>query len=138
MPESPLPEAALEFLRKPNPAVMATVNKKGQPVSVATWYLLDDDGHLMFCMNTDRARLKHLRENGHVALTAFAADDFGSHLSLQGHVVSIEPDEGFAGIDRLARHYLGTDYPAREAPLVTVRVAIDKWFGWSGGRLREF
>jgi hypothetical protein len=89
-------------------------------------------------MNTDRARLKHLRDNGLVALTAFAADDFGTHISLQGHVVSIEPDEGLADIDRLSRHYLGTDYPARESPLVTVRVAIDRWFGWSGGRARRY
>lgn len=138
MSDLPLPEAALAFLRKPNPAVMATVSKRGVPASVATWYLIDDDGHVLLCMNADRARLKHLQSNGHVALTAFAADDFGSHLSIQGHVVSIEPDEEFADIDRLSRHYLGNDYPAKDSPLVTVRVAIDRWFGWSGGQRREY
>ena len=131
---APLPESASTFLRKPNPAVMATVTANGRPVSVATWYLIEDDGLLMLCMNADRARLKHLQNNGHVSLTVLAADDFGTHVSVQGHVVSIKPDEGLADIDRLSRHFLGKDYPARESPLVTVHVEIDRWFGWSGGR----
>ncbi|MDV7243694.1 MULTISPECIES: pyridoxamine 5'-phosphate oxidase family protein [Rhodococcus] len=136
--DAPLPEAALTFLRKPNPAVMATVTSNGRPVSVATWYLREDDGLLMLCMNADRARLKHLQNNGHVSLTVLAADDFGTHVSIQGHVVSIRPDEGLGDIDRLSRHFLGKDYPARERPLVTVHVEIDRWFGWSGGRPLEY
>ena len=138
MSNAPLPETALTFLRKPNPAVMATVTSDDRPVSVATWYLIEDDGLLMLCMNADRARLKHLQTNGHVSLTVLAADDFGTHVSVQGHVVSIKPDEGLADIDRLSRHYLGKDYPARESPLVTVRAEIDRWFGWSGGRPLEY
>ena len=138
MSNDPLPEAALAFLRRPNPAVMATVTATGRPVSVATWYLIEDDGLLMLCMNADRARLKHLRNHGHVSLTALAADDFGTHLSVQGRVVSIKPDMGLADIDRLSRHYLGKDYPARESPLVTVHVAIDRWFGWSKGRALRY
>lgn len=113
---------------------MATVTAKGRPVSVATWYLIEDDGRLMLCMNADRARLKHLQNNGFVSLTVLGADDFGSHVSIQGHVVSIEPDLGFADIDRLARHFTGEEYRARTHPLVTVQVEIDRWFGWSGGR----
>jgi len=134
---TPLPEAVLAFLRKPNPAVMATVTSTGRPVTVATWYLVEDDETLMLCMNADRARLKHLRSNGHVSLTVLKPDDFGTHLSVQGHVVSIKPDEGLADIDRLSRLYLGKDYPAREHPLVTVHVAVDRWFGWSGGQRAE-
>lgn len=137
MPDAPLPEAALAFLRQPNPATMSTVTSDGRPVSVATWYLLDDDQRLVLCMNADRARLKHLRRNGHVSLTAIGADDPGTHVSVQGHVVSIEPDEGLAVIDRMSRHFLGKDYPARESPLVAVHVEVDRWFGWSGGRTLE-
>ena len=77
MPDAPLPEAALASLRKPNPAVMATVTATGRPVSVATWYLIEDDGLLMLCMNAGRARLKHLRNHGHVSLTASVSRDHG-------------------------------------------------------------
>ncbi|TQK27960.1 PPOX class probable F420-dependent enzyme [Arthrobacter sp. SLBN-53] len=129
----PLPETTLTFLRRPNPAVMATVTSDGRPVSVATWYLIEDDGLLLLCMNDDRARLRHLKNNGHVSLTVLAADDFGTHVSVQGRVVSIKPDDGLTDIGRLSRHFLGRDYPARDRPLVTVHVEIDRWFGWSGG-----
>ncbi|MEV4864676.1 pyridoxamine 5'-phosphate oxidase family protein [Streptomyces ossamyceticus] len=138
MSDEPLPDAALAILPKPNPAVMATVTSKGRPVSVATWYLIEEHGRLMLCMNADRARLKHLQSNGYVALTVLVADDFGTHISLQGHVVSIKSDEGLADMDRLSRHFLGRDYPAKDSPLVTVHVAIDRWFGWSGGRPLQY
>lgn len=89
---------------------MATVTADGRPVSVVTWYLIEDDGLLMLCMNADRARLKHLQNNGHVSLTVLAADDFGS-ISRSRDTSSIKPDEGLADIDRLSRHFLGKDIP---------------------------
>ncbi|MDR6200905.1 PPOX class probable F420-dependent enzyme [Microbacterium sp. SORGH_AS428] len=138
MPEAPLPEAAFTFLRQPNPAVMATVTSKGKPVSVPTWYLIEDDGRIMLCMNSDRARLKHLRSNGYVSLTVLDPTNWGTHLSVQGHVVSIEPDEGFVNIDRLSQHFHGKEYPAKDSPLVTVHLEIDRWLGWAGGRASQF
>jgi hypothetical protein len=38
MSEPPLPGAAVAMLRKPNPPVMTTLRRDGQPVSTATWY----------------------------------------------------------------------------------------------------
>jgi Pyridoxamine 5'-phosphate oxidase len=43
MSSEPMPDAVIELLRQPNPAVMATVAADGRPVSVATWYLFEDD-----------------------------------------------------------------------------------------------
>jgi hypothetical protein len=37
VPKPPLPADAVDLLRRPNPAVMATVTPSGAPVSVATW-----------------------------------------------------------------------------------------------------
>ena len=42
MPPAPIPPEIEEFLRKPNPAVVATVRPDGSPHSVATWYDLVD------------------------------------------------------------------------------------------------
>ena len=43
MPTSPLPDELRDFLAKPNPSVIATLRPDGQPVTVATWYVLDGD-----------------------------------------------------------------------------------------------
>lgn len=135
MPSKPLPESVVELLRRPNPAVMATVAADGRPVSVATWYLLEDDGRILLGLDATRARLKHLRADPRVSLTVLAADDWYTHVSVQGRVVSIADDEGLRDIDRLAKHYNGTEYPNRTSPRVTCQVEIERWHAW--GRLRE-
>ncbi|WP_299039080.1 TIGR03618 family F420-dependent PPOX class oxidoreductase [uncultured Pseudokineococcus sp.] len=130
MATPPLPDDVAELLARPNPAVMATVAADGRPVTVATWYLVEDDGRVLLGLDAGRARLDHLRRDGRVSLTALAEGDWYTHVSVQGRVVSIEDDEGLAGIDRLSRHYTGEDYPARDRPRVLVRVEVERWHGW--------
>src|SRR5919112_3607536 len=109
----PLPDRVLDLLRLPNPAVMATVAADGRPVTVATWYLLEDERHVLLGLDAGRARLKHMRADPRVSLTVLAQDDWYTHVSLQGRVTSIADDEGLRDIDRLSRHYTGGDYPNR-------------------------
>ncbi|MEV4641283.1 PPOX class F420-dependent oxidoreductase [Actinoplanes sp. NPDC049548] len=134
MPTTPLPEQVAELLRRPNPAVMATVAADGRPVTVATWYLFEDDGHVLLGLDAKRARLKHLHADPRVSLTVLANDDWYTHVSLQGRVVSLTDDVGLRDIDRLARHYTGKEYPNRERPRVSAQVEIERWHVW--GKLR--
>ena len=129
MPEPPLPHDVLELLRRPNPAVMATVDRQGRPVTVATWYLLEDDGRVLLNLDAARARLQHLRDDPHVSLTALA-ENWYTHVSVQGHVVEIVDDVDLVDIDRLSTHYGGRPYPNRDRPRVSVRFEIDRWHGW--------
>ena len=129
MPTPPLPDRVVELLRRPNPAVMATLAKDGRPVSVATWYLFEDDGRILLNLDAERARLKHIRKDPRVALTVLA-DDWYTHVSLQGRVVSLVDDEDLRDIDRLARHYTGKPYSNRQRPRVSAYVEIDRWHGW--------
>jgi PPOX class probable F420-dependent enzyme len=137
MPSTPLPQNALDLLAKPNPAVMATLAADGRPVTVATWYLLEPDGTILLGLDAGRARLSHLRRDPRVSLTALAEGDWYTHISVQGHVVSIVDDEGLRDIDRLSQHYTGKPYRNRESPRVSVHVAVDRWHGWSGGTAIE-
>ncbi len=130
MPSTPMPAKLLELLAQPNPAVMATLAKDGRPVTVATWYLLESDGTILLGLDAARARLNHLRRDPRVALTALASGDWYTHVSVQGHVASIEADEGLRDIDRLSEHYTGGPYPNRERPRVSVHMTIDHWHGW--------
>ncbi|MFI1995620.1 TIGR03618 family F420-dependent PPOX class oxidoreductase [Actinoplanes sp. NPDC020271] len=134
MSAKPLPENVLALLRRPNPAVMATVAADGRPVTVATWYLLEDDGRVLLGLDATRARIKHLRADPRVSLTVLADDDWYTHVSLQGRVGPITDDTGLAQIDRLSRHYTGRDYPNRESPRVATHLTIESWHVW--GKLR--
>src|SRR5689334_19471675 len=133
MPATPVPQPVLEFLARPNPAVMATVAADGMPVSVATWYLVEPDGTILLGLDAERARLEHLRRDPRVSLTALAEHDWYTHVSMQGRVVSIADDEGLRDIDRLSQHYTGKPYRNRQRPRVSAHVEIERWHGWSGG-----
>ena len=130
-----MPDHVIELLRQPNPAVMATVAADGRPVTVATWYLLEDDGRVLLGLDATRARLKHMRTDPRISLTVLAEGNWYTHVSLQGRVDSIVDDEGLRDIDRLARHYTGNAYPNRESPRVSAQVSIERWHGW--GKMRE-
>jgi PPOX class probable F420-dependent enzyme len=133
MPSAPVPAHLLEFLGKPNPAVMATIAADGRPVTVATWYLLEEDATILLGLDARRARLEHLRRDPRVSLTALDDDDWYTHLSVQGRVVSIEDDVGLRDTDRLSMHYTGRQYRNRERARVSVHVEIERWHGWSAG-----
>ncbi|QUH00568.1 PPOX class F420-dependent oxidoreductase [Saccharopolyspora erythraea] len=132
MSESDLPRQALDVLARPNPAVIATVNAEGDPVTVATWYLWEN-GQVLVNMDGGRARLKHLRRDPRVSLTVLNDDDWYQHVSLRGKVVRMADDPDLADIDRLARHYLGKPYPDRDRPRVSAWIQVSSWHGWNMG-----
>jgi PPOX class probable F420-dependent enzyme len=132
MPKPPLPDAAVALLRQPNPAVIAVRRPDGHPASVATWYLLEDDGTVLVSMDAARARLRWIREHPFVSLTVLKEDQWYTHVSLRGHVARWEDDEqrALADIDRLARHYTGKAFGDRVSPRVSAWVEITHWHGW--------
>jgi PPOX class probable F420-dependent enzyme len=124
----PVPENIAAILARPNPAVMATVRPDGAPVSVATWYLYED-GRVLLNLDGTRKRLEHLRADPRVSLTVLDGDSWYRHISLQGRV-TITPDEGLAGIDRLSIHYGGNPYPNRKNPRFDAWMEIESFHAW--------
>jgi PPOX class probable F420-dependent enzyme len=129
VPTAPLPDDVLALLAKPNPAVITTLRPDGQPVSVATWYLLDD-GRILVNMDEGRRRLRYLRQDPRVSLTALDESSWYTHVSLQGRVVELREDVGLVDIDRLSTHYGGRPYPTRDRVRVSAWIEIDSWHGW--------
>lgn len=128
MAKPPVPENIAAILARPNPAVMATVRPDGAPVSVATWYLYED-GRVLLNLDGTRKRLEHLRADPRVSLTVLDGDSWYRHISLQGRV-TITPDEGLAGIDRLSIHYGGNPYPNRKNPRFDAWMEIESFHAW--------
>jgi PPOX class probable F420-dependent enzyme len=130
MPRAPLSDAARDLLRRPNPAVIAVIRPDGQPVTVATWYLVEDDGRILVNMDAGRRRNAYMRSDPRVSLTALKEGAWYTHISVQGRIVEWRDDPEFVDIDRLSRHYGGRDYPNRSRPRVSALIEIDRWHGW--------
>ena len=123
-----LPPQVEEFLRRPNPAVIAVIRPDGFPMTVATWYDWDD-GRILVNMLAARARLRWMRGNPKVSLTVLG-DDWYTHVSLYGEVVTIEDDADLSGIDRLAMRYTGKPFRNRKVHRVNAWIDPLGWHGW--------
>lgn len=134
MATPPLPDHVLELLSQPNHAVMATVRADGQPVSVATWYLVEN-GRILINLDAGRKRLDHLRRDPRVTLTALKDGDWYTHVSIQGRVVEMKDDTDLVDVDRLAMHYNGRPYPNRQRARISAWIEIDSWHGWGSAQV---
>lgn len=129
MPTTAMPESVVEFLGRPNMAVIATVRPDGQPVSVPTWYLFED-GRVLVNMDEGRRRLDYLRRDPRVSLSVLDPDDWITHVSMQGRVAEMVDDPRLVDIDRLSQRYLGRPYHNRERGRVSAWIDVDRWHGW--------
>jgi PPOX class probable F420-dependent enzyme len=132
MPEAPVPQDVAEFLRRANPAIVASLRGDGSPHSVATWYDWEDDGRILLSMDESRLRLGFMRRDPRVALTVLDAEDWGRHVSLLGRVDAINEDVGLRDIDRLAVRYTGEPFRTRDRHRYSAWVHVDAWHGWDG------
>ena len=132
MPRVPVPPELDEFLRLPNPAVVATLRPDGSPHTVPTWYDWQD-GRVLLNMEDTRLRLRYLRRDPRAALSVLGSGEDGwyRHVSLLGRVTSIADDASLEDIDRLALRYTGKPFRKRDKPRVSAWLEPERWHGWS-------
>ena len=118
----------IEFLNKPNPAVIASIRPDGFPMTVATWYDWQD-GLILVNMRDSRSRLRWMRLNPKVSLTVLD-ENWYRHVSLYGNVVKIADDVDLRDIDRLSRRYGGAPFANRAAKRVSAWIEPLGWHGW--------
>jgi PPOX class probable F420-dependent enzyme len=135
VPTGPVPDDLQEFLRGPNPCVVATIRPDGELHTAATWYEWLDDGTVLLNMDASRVRLGHMRADPRVALTVLHEGNWYSHVSVIGRVREIRPDPGLVDIDRLATRYTGKPYRDRGRDSWTAIVEVTRWHTW--GELRR-
>ena len=131
MPKTPVPAELDEFLRQPNPAVIATLRQAGSPHTAATWYLWEA-GRVLVNMDPSRRRLALLRRDPRASITILGGDGWHRHVTLEGRAVSIEPDPDLEDIDRLARHYTGDAFGTRTRPRVSAWIEVESFHAWAG------
>jgi PPOX class probable F420-dependent enzyme len=124
-----MPDEVRTLLEKPNPAVITSVRPDGQPVSVATWYVMDGD-RVLVNMDEGRKRLDYLRKDPRVSITVLDDAGWNTHVSMQGRIVELSDDTDMSGIDRIAKHYTGKPYYNRDRGRVNAWIDVDRWHGW--------
>jgi PPOX class probable F420-dependent enzyme len=118
-----------ELMRRPNPAVVATLRPDGSPHTVATWYLWDGE-RVLLNMDESRARLGFMRRDPRVSLTVLDAESWYRQVTLIGRVAELLDDDGLADIDLLSRHYGGEPFRDRESRRVSAWVEVESWHLW--------
>jgi PPOX class probable F420-dependent enzyme len=129
MPKPPLPGPVEDLLAQPYLAVIASIRPDGQPVTVPTWFLYED-GRILVNMDEGRRRLEYLRREPRVSLSVVDANDWITHVSLQGRVVEMVADPDLGDIDRLSQRYVSKPYHNRKRGRVSAWIEIDHWHGW--------
>jgi PPOX class probable F420-dependent enzyme len=132
MPKPPLPPKLDEFLKQPNPSVIASLKADGSPHTAATWYLWED-GRVLVNMEDSRKRLEHLRRDPRVSITVLGQDLWYRHVTLSGRATLVDDPE-FEDIDRLCRHYMGEAYSNREHARVSAWIEVESWHAWEFGK----
>ena len=84
---------------------------------------------MLLNLDGTRKRLEHLRADPRVSRTVLDGVTMYPHIIIHGPV-TITPDEGLAGLDRLATHYTGSPYPNRENPRFDAWLEIDSYHAW--------
>jgi PPOX class probable F420-dependent enzyme len=122
--ETKLPARAVELLRKPVLAHIATVMRDGSPQVTPVW--VDTDGDYIL-VNTAEGRVKtrNLKRNHHVALSITdPTSPLASSLIVRGTVVEIITEGADEHISFLARKYTGAERHSNRRAEVRVILRI--------------
>lgn len=93
---------------EPNIAVVAALREDGTAHQTPVW--VDWDGeHVVLNLNTERAKLDHLRRDPRVAVLVLDRDDPFRWIAIDGTVAEITPDGAYEHIVRQAGVYLGRE-----------------------------
>jgi PPOX class probable F420-dependent enzyme len=94
--------AAQEFMRTNHHAVMATFRKDGRPALSPVTVAVDADGQVIVSTRRTAMKVRHLRRDPRVALTAFTDQFYGDFVQVEGLAEIIDLP---AAMDLLVDYY---------------------------------
>ena len=111
----------IEIIDGKNFAYLATTMADGSPHVSPVW--IDRDGDLLL-INTVPGRMKHrnVSRDPRVAISLMQMKNPYRHLLIKGRVIEQTQQGALNHIDRLARKYLGKDYPWKDRNRIILRI----------------
>ena len=114
-------EEAIEIIEGKNFAYVATVMADGSPHISPVWIERDGD---MLLINTvpGRVKQKNVSRDPRVAISMIQEKTPYRHLFIRGRVIEQTKEGALDHINRLARKYLGKDYPWDDRNRIILRI----------------
>jgi PPOX class probable F420-dependent enzyme len=104
------PDEVRAFLsgEPPRPGVLATTRKDGRPHVAPVWYVLDDDGNIVFTTGADTVKGRTLLRTGWAAMTVDDDRPPFSFVTVAGPVtISDDLDDVRVWAARIGGRYMG-------------------------------
>ncbi|MCU1363028.1 MAG: class F420-dependent enzyme [Acidimicrobiaceae bacterium] len=120
-----IPDSHRDLLSSPV-ATLATIGPNGAPQQTVIWFLSDGDS-VSISLNTDRQKVKNLRQRPQVSLLIVDFANPQRYLEIRGNT-EISPDDDYAFARRVGQKY-GADLKAYDRPgdtRVVVRIVETK------------
>jgi len=113
-----------KYLADKNFGHIATLNKDGSPQVSPVWVEYDGT-HVIVNSELSRRKVRNLKRDPRVSISILNGENPYEYIEIRGKVVEITAEGGFAGIDRLAKKYMGVDkYPLNKPEDVRVVIKI--------------
>ena len=114
-------EEALEIIEGKNFAYLASSMADGSPHISPVW--IDHDGDTLL-VNTvpGRVKQKNVSRDPRVAISMVQEKNPYRHLFIRGRVIEQTKKDALNHIDRLARKYLGKNYPWNDRDRIILRI----------------
>ena len=119
-----LPPEVRSLLEGPNFVHLATVDRQGNPQSMAVWVGFDGE-HVLICTGATTQKARNAGHHPHVALSVSNHENPYETASLRGTVVEIRNDDDLVDMDPISMVYTGKPFPFRAPGRVTIVIAID-------------
>lgn len=116
-----LSDEAIEIIEGKNFAYLATSMADGSPHISPVW--IDRDGDMLL-INTvpGRVKQKNVSRDPRVAISMIQEKNLYRHLFIRGRVIEQTKQGALDHINRLAKKYLGKDYPWKDRNRIILRI----------------
>jgi len=101
-----IPDSHKDLLDGPVVVTLATVMPNGQPHTAPVWCMYDDS-HIIIEASQDTRKVKNVRHNPRVSITALDPQNPYRYLEVRGTVEEVTQEGAMAALDELTRQYTG-------------------------------
>ena len=102
---------ARDYLRANHHAVLATSRRDGRPAISPVAAAVDDDGRVCVSTRATAMKVKHLRRDPRVTLTAFPDAFYGEWIQVEGNAEIVELPEAMPLLIDYYRSVRGEEHP---------------------------